>query len=47
MDKESLQFNDVKFKIKEFESVDIMQGYFLAFYAPKERHLKARKTNEI
>lgn len=38
---ESLTFNDVLFKIKEFESADIISGCSLAFYLPKERHLKA------
>ncbi|MCV3427953.1 putative toxin [Campylobacter sp. IFREMER_LSEM_CL1904] len=34
-----MKFNDVKFKIKEFESVDIISGYSLAFYLPKEEHM--------
>ncbi|TXE85437.1 hypothetical protein FPD38_07930 [Campylobacter volucris] len=34
-----MKFNDVKFKIKEFESVDIISGYSLAFYLPKEEHI--------
>ncbi|EOH3683821.1 hypothetical protein ACL3DF_001552 [Campylobacter lari] len=34
-----MKFNDVKFKIKEFESVDIISDYSLAFYLPKEEHI--------
>ncbi|MCW1354956.1 hypothetical protein OLQ17_00700 [Campylobacter jejuni] len=39
-----MKFNDVKFKIKEFESVDIISGYSLAFYLPKEEHMMGEKT---
>ncbi|EOA3851264.1 putative toxin [Campylobacter jejuni] len=37
-----MKFNDVKFKIKEFESVDIIGGY-IAFYAPVKEHLEVEK----
>ncbi|EFP2986061.1 hypothetical protein HP643_001823, partial [Campylobacter jejuni] len=39
-----MKFNDVKFKIKEFESVDIISGYSLAFYLPKEEHMMGEKN---
>lgn len=39
-----MKFNDVKFKIKEFESVDIISGYSLAFYLPKEEHMMGEEN---
>lgn len=46
MTEELLAFNDVLFKIKEFESADIIKGCSLAFYLPKERHLEAKESKE-
>ncbi|HID0707380.1 TPA: hypothetical protein R1613_001804 [Campylobacter jejuni] len=37
-----IKFHDVKFYIKEFESVDIIGGY-IAFYAPVKEHLEVEK----
>lgn len=39
-----MKFNDVKFKIKEFESVDIISDYSLAFYLPKEEHMMGEEN---
>lgn len=39
-----MKFNDVKFKIKEFESVDIISDYSLAFYLPKEEHMAGEEN---
>ncbi|HEF7702405.1 TPA: hypothetical protein SBA14_001976, partial [Campylobacter jejuni] len=39
-----MKFNDVKFKIKEFESVDIISGYSLVFYLPKEEHMMGEEN---
>lgn len=41
-----MKFNDVKFKIKEFESVDIISDYSLAFYRPKEEHMTGEKDQD-
>lgn len=41
-----MEFNDVKFKIKEFESVDIISDYSLAFYRPKEEHMIGDKDQD-
>lgn len=46
MAEELLTFNGVLFKIKEFESADIISGCSLAFYLPKERHLEAKESKE-
>ncbi|MGH2305471.1 putative toxin [Campylobacter taeniopygiae] len=39
---DEIKFYDVKFHIKEFESVDIIGGY-IAFYAPVKEHLEVEK----
>ncbi|EHC3425429.1 hypothetical protein ACLB3J_001471 [Campylobacter jejuni] len=41
-----MEFNDINFKIKEFESVDIISGYSLAFYLPKEEHMMGEKDQD-
>ena len=46
MAEELLTFNDVLFKIKEFESADTLKGCYLAFYLPKERHLETKQGKE-
>ncbi|XAK45950.1 hypothetical protein AAID91_05010 [Campylobacter coli] len=41
-----MEFNDINFKIKEFESVDIISDYSLAFYLPKEEHMIGEKDQD-
>lgn len=41
-----MEFNDINFKIKEFESVDIISDYSLVFYLPKEEHVIGEKDQD-
>lgn len=41
-----MKFNDINFKIKEFESVDIISGYSLVFYLPKKEHMMGEKDQD-